>query len=79
MMFQQKPIYERPDWAYMKTGDKTKWNPPWGDALRAFLSTTYHRGCGGRFREKGNEGLISMKVWVCCDRCGEQSYIRMEY
>jgi hypothetical protein len=28
MMFQQKPIYERPDWAYMKTGDKTKWNPP---------------------------------------------------
>jgi hypothetical protein len=77
-MFGQEPQYIRPDWAQQKEGEPTLMKPGKLDWLLSVLSADYHRGCGGYYREKGHEGLFAPKIWMRCDRCGAQAYVRLE-
>jgi hypothetical protein len=77
-MIGQQPQYVRPDWAEKKDGDPKLMKPGKLDWLLSALSADYHRGCGGYYREKGHEGLFAPKIWMRCDRCGAQGYVRLE-
>jgi hypothetical protein len=69
-----------PDWVDPKKGDPELMKPPhWVlDLIRSFLSPDYHQGCGGHFEDVGTSGLLVVRMYQRCNRCGAQRNFRLE-